>query len=414
MDQQGQQPQNGQPTPGASPAAVEPAPPRDQGNPRKKWLLWGTAAVAVPVLALGTFFGMSLMRGSESGAASADEAASTFVKAVEANDVTRATQFVVPSESSGMNSLMDAGAKKAQEGEGGDQQASPNDLLKGITLDTSELKMKVTELDVPADGIKKVEFTGGSITASYDPKKADPLMKEFIEEMGGTNTAESEKTSVAEIRKETGKTPYIVAVKQGDSWYFSPLYTALEHAAEDEGVKPVAGAVESTSYPSAEKAASAFVEAAVASGNSGDPDDFLKALSPYEAQLYKRYQPLAEESADGSSEGSGRVIKNEFAEPTNDGDRVRVLPKDVQIGVTEDGGPEQIATFKDGCVMAEGESSCSESRTGKLVGEHAKGLVVREGENGWNVEYLPSLIAIATDIAKGASKADLEDAAQEA
>lgn len=411
-DQHSSQGQDGQ-------VPVEQVPPAEEpSNPRRKWLLWGTAAAAVPVLALGTFFGVSLMRGNESGAASADEAASTFINSVKANDVTRASQFIVPEEARGLTSLMDQGAKKAQKGQGADATSSPNDLLSGIKIKTTSLKTRVSNLPVPAEGVKKVEFTGGSVDASYDPAKADPLMKDFIKSIDGDQDEPAKESgSIADARKESGRNPYAVVVQRGDSWYVSPTYTVLEQAAQDEGVKPAPGTVKTTSYPSAEAAATAFTKGLAASVSANSVDPILKTLSPYEAQLLKRYEPLMEEDSGDDSGATARVISSRFHKPTNDGDRERIRPKNVQIGVTETdsyGDPEEeVVTFRGGCVIADGESTCSESRSGRLIDQYAKGLVVKRGAAGWNVEYLPSLIAVTSDIVNGASRGELEDAADE-
>lgn len=398
--------------------AIEQVPPTGEGNPRRKWLVWGTAAAAVPVLALGTFFGVSLMRGSESGAASPDKAASTFIDALKANDVTRASQFIVPEEANGLNSLMDHGAKKAQEGEGDGAKSSPNELLKGITVKTSGLKTTVSDLPVPAEGVKKVEFTDGTLDASYDPAKADPLMKDFVKAMDGQEDEPAKESgSIADARKESGRNPYAVAVKRGDSWYISPAYTTLEQTAQDEGIKPAASDdVKTTSYPSAEAAAQAFTKAMVASVNSGSSDPILATLSPYEARILKRYQSLGSEES-GESDTSARVISNTFEKPTNDGDRVRIRPKDVQIEVSEDDDysastDSGVVSFRGGCVIADGDTSCSDP-SGRLIDQYAKGLVVKRGVKGWNIEYFPTLIAVSSDIVKGAGRGELEDAAKD-
>ncbi|WP_156822678.1 hypothetical protein [Demetria terragena] len=393
--------------------AAEPPPGEQGGNSRRKWIIGGTAAVAVPVVVLGGFFGASLLRGGESGAGSAQEAASTFVDSLEKNDATRATQFIVPAESTGLPALMNEGAKKAQEGEGREKEASPNDLLAGVTIKTTGAKTTVSDLPVPADGVKKVEFTGGSVKASYDPAKADPLMKDFIKSMGGENKKSSESGSIADARKETGHNPYVVVVKDGDSWYVSPTYTVLEQMAQEEGVKPAAGTVKTESFSSPKAAAQAYMKATVDGANAGDPDAVLKTLSPYEAQLMKRYRPLLDKETGGEApQEKVKLTSNEFEEPTNEGDRMRIRPKNVTLAA-ESGDSGESLTIKGGCLVIEGESSCTESKFGRLLDKHAKGFVVKEGSDGWNVLQGASSIAIVTDFIKGASRADLEDVSKE-
>ena len=118
-------------------------------------------------------------------------------------------------------SLSDA-AKKAKELELVDAASAP---LTGVDFSVDNLSLTTTNL---GDGYAKVTVDGGSLSASTSKAKFSALMQKVLRN-GGNNSTQ---VDLATLMQDRSLPSFVIAVKDGGSWYVSAAYTALEYFRE--------------------------------------------------------------------------------------------------------------------------------------------------------------------------------------
>jgi hypothetical protein len=179
------------------------------------------AAAGVTSLLLVGMLAISAIVGN-GGASSPEAAVRQLADAMSHEDPLAAADVLAPNEVRSLHGSLSAAAKKAQELALVDAASAP---LTGVDFSVDNLSLTTTTL---GDGYAKVTVDGGSLSASTSKAKFSALMQKVLRE-GGDNSAQID---LATMLQDRSLPSFVVAVKDGGSWYVSAAYTALEYFRE--------------------------------------------------------------------------------------------------------------------------------------------------------------------------------------
>jgi hypothetical protein len=196
--------------------------PIETRRPRRKFGSLITAAGVSMMLLVG-MLAMSALVGS-GGAGSPEAAVRQLANAVSHEDPLAAADVLAPNELRTLHATVDKAQRKAAEKDLVESAGAP---LAGIDFSVDDVELTTTEL---ADGFAKVTVTGGRFRASTTKADFSPLMQKALRD----SEDESGEIDLANTDGELfgGMPSFVVTVREGDNWYVSAAYTALEYIRE--------------------------------------------------------------------------------------------------------------------------------------------------------------------------------------
>lgn len=271
-------------------------PPPAKRDSRKLMYGLGALGVVVALVAGGLFF---LLGGSKpvSGADTAEGAVKATLTAMESRDLLRVVELTPEAERQGLYPVIKALADGAKTIDAVDT-ADPRGALSGLTMKTQDLRLDTQEI---REDLVKVSMTSGTVEFEFDPDGLNGTAKEAFTGPDSDLRKESETIDVADLQVGYGRDrsdAFVMVVKDSSGWYVSPLYTALEYLAVDQGVRPAADPkVDVQSFGSAEEAVKASLEAGAKVSTGGDVAQFANTLTEYEARAVMTYAPAFAENS---------------------------------------------------------------------------------------------------------------------
>ncbi len=180
----------------------------------------GVIAAVTALVGAGGFTTYSFLGASnDGGAATPQEAVTTFVSAMEHEDLLGMIDVTLPEEVSVLHAAVDSATGDAKR----IGLVSPDfnaDGVKGIDISVDDLTLDTNFLE---GGLAEVSVTGGRFSASFDPT-AFPFGEKVRALLGSTTPG----TAVGDISQST--TPYVLMTVERDGrWYISVEYTVAEY-----------------------------------------------------------------------------------------------------------------------------------------------------------------------------------------
>lgn len=298
---QQQDPAWGQQPAGASSTAWSQPQPQPKASSRRG--LWiGVSVVGVLVVAGAAFAANALWFSKVGGAKTPEAAVTQMMDAAVSKDLVALYGVTSPSEfesaTTGMSLFMDRMSEDSDLDTGALKDVY-EDYLEAFDLSMDGLEVEVEEIE---DGLAKVSVVAGELTidadaeelsdatiAAMDQLESGPMSELFA--LSGTSMPTD-----AEVREEVGtavaetfpvdasaadlEDPFLMVVREGGSWYVSPMLTMLEYGAVAEGVER--GSLPSSDlagqFDSPEAAADGLVDSITEYLSTGDESALLSTL----------------------------------------------------------------------------------------------------------------------------------------
>lgn len=375
-------------------------PPAAPGSTRKRnWIIASSLVVVVAVVAaLVTTLVMMGGSNERKGASSADTAALDMLAAATRRDTSAIAKLIVPAEAGSLGEIVDALQQRAQDV--GVQKGGGHDgLLAGVTITTANVRTKVDDL---RGDLARVTFTDGTIDVRFDPGTANPGLKDLfgddLESGHGTIDVHDLQTYG---RDGARIDPFVMTVKQGDRWYVSPAYTAIEHAMLDDGgykadyrAKPVTP----ERFGSPEDAAAGFVAALSKTVDQNSLDPLIATLPTYYGQMAATYRSFLQ--SDTGLEEIQRLTFSDGRYSSEVHDGVTFVNVDHLKFEAVANGERASGVINEGCVTVDGESEkfCGGDApgavvavgTGVLAGQN--GVVATRDSVGWHIDPVQTMV----------------------
>ncbi|GAA3593249.1 hypothetical protein GCM10022198_16410 [Klugiella xanthotipulae] len=403
----------------AYPVPAQPGPPRTPRRPRRGLVL-GLVAGALVLVLTGGGVAWALFFSKLGGAASPEAAADKLVTALVNADLVSAYGALAPSEIEAIRPSLERLASIRVDD---DTTAGDEDLSDAVqpALDSFDISMDGWSYETESLGadIEVVRLVAGSLTIDGDPaaiaNAATALQRSQAEVTGQPTSAldrqrdEIKSTleaklpytiTAAEMADELGFDPRLVTVREGDSWYVSPVLTAGDYAYQDGdygdyGSVPTGDEV--ARYDTPEDAADGLTEALSRSMETGSTDDLAASLPLVE----RRFVGLYGEMMFGDPVVGAPQLTPGFEAETS-GDTARVQFKDFILSLSFLGTSLKY-TVNGLCVTADSAYSDSTSCLDDLDGVHLDRLDVSEWriiavrqDGGWFVSPLSTVADIAS------------------
>jgi hypothetical protein len=187
----------------------------------------GAIAAVTALLGAGGFTTYSfLAAGNNGGAATPEEAVTTFVSAIDHSDVLGMIDVTLPEEVGVLRDAVDATTSDAKRLDliGNNFDASG---VKGLDMSFNDLKLDTNYLD---SGLATVTATGGSFTLSFDPKTFP-----FGEKVRALLTDGQASTHTKNLAAATDPPALLMTVQRNGRWYVSLEYTVAEYVRRSAG-----------------------------------------------------------------------------------------------------------------------------------------------------------------------------------
>lgn len=435
--------------PGAPQMAPQPAGPGYPGSPvppgtqgpsggRRKRTGLIVAIVAVVALVLaGGGIAWALIGSKVGGSPTPQAAATKLVDGLTTFDPLTLFGSLAPSEISGFSTATEQLLKTSVSGEREESLQQITERLKdSVSIKTERIQ---TEAEKIADGVESVTYTAGTITVDGDEDEVIDALLEFSalrgELTGATSSdsleylEDSLRDSIdlpyvfdfEEMASERSSLPIsVVTVKEGGSWYVSPVLTIANQSYEDSARYSDVGSlgrsvVEGISSDSPEAAAD-LADAVV----NGDLDDIAAHLPLPERRLLSIYGPVIFD--DMNIDGWNRELKLESAEfsAEREGSSARLNIDDLTVsGSLYSGSNDKMRLkFSDHCAELELDNSYQDNtrRVGGCLGDLVPRkiytelgidqlaiIAVQEG-GGWFVSPLATVADISAIVSARAAE----------
>jgi hypothetical protein len=372
-----------------------------RGSRRKLWI--GLVATAVILVGGGALAAYLMVFSKLGGAATPEAAVTQLIEGAVHKDGVAMYGVMAPSEVSSFGDMVSPLTQAT------DGATDPDQIL--AVLDTLEIDLKglKTSSEPIGDGLAKVSVVGGTLTVDGDAAKIvaefSKLYAPMLAEQGmdpeqtdlmmDEATAELDKNlpwtvNAADLTWDTDSgtnRPFLVSVKEGDSWYVSPLMSVGEYIFSS-GSELTRGAMPSgdgTAAASPEAAGTAFVKA-LAGLFTGDAGPLADVLPTAEARFVAVYgQAWLDDVEEESAEDVPTVEEATFSSKSIGENLARLTATKVVLG-----GAESV-TIEGTCATdaASGQKMClSDTPMAKQLGMDQLGLVAVEGSSGWKVSIL--------------------------
>jgi hypothetical protein len=401
-------------------------PPRPRRS--KKWWFIGIAAGLVVLLAGGGVFAYVTIFSKLGGASSPEASVEKLLTGIADFDAVSLYGAISPSE---IGTLEDSFSrlKDIQLTEDGET-VDYAELVKAVSDNTTvELKDVEYETEEIAEDISAVSIVSGSVHIDTDPEAvADAYMavaREQIESQSddlGYSDEEIEEL-VTEGREEIvtqledampfdldtdqveetlGKPFSLVSVKEGGSWYISPLLSIGEYALDASGGER-GTLVDAAEFGSPEDALQGFLDGANTAISDGDFDELAAALPLAERRFVSLYGSGIAESADYRGAGSGFSVDTLEVTPDVSGDIARIAIDQLVISI--DGVDDFTYEISGVCATVVSEYSDDEGcltdipQAEKLGLDEARIVAVKE-DGDWFVSPLSTLSDIGAIVSE--------------
>lgn len=200
---------------GGTVPAIDMQPRRARPSRRNR----GVAGLGIAALLGVGGYAAFAAQGDGGGASSPQAAVEQLADAISNEDALAAVDVLAPDEVRSLQRSIETAADKAEQFDLVEDSAHP---FRGIDLDVNDL---TTEVETLSEGFAKVTITGGVIDSAVDPTRFAPRIRDRL--LGEETT--SDQVDLAEFDALAGGL-FAIAVQDGDGWYVSPAYTALEYA----------------------------------------------------------------------------------------------------------------------------------------------------------------------------------------
>jgi hypothetical protein len=188
----------------------------------------GAIAAVTALLGAGGFTTYSfLAAGNNGGAATPEEAVTTFVSAIDHSDVLGMIDVTLPEEVGVLRDAVDSTTSDAKRLEllGNDFDASG---IKGVGMSFKDLRLETNYLD---GGLATVTATGGTFDLSFDPKTFPfgAKVRALLTDGQASNRAK-------DLGTATNPPALLMTVERDGRWYVSLEYTIAEYIRRSAGL----------------------------------------------------------------------------------------------------------------------------------------------------------------------------------
>jgi hypothetical protein len=181
----------------------------------------GVIAAVTALIGAGGFTTYSFLGASnDGGAATPQEAVMTFASALEHEDVLGMIEVTLPEEVVALRTAVDSASSDAKR-IGLLDDAFDAGGVQGIDVSVDDLVLDTNFLE---GGVAAVTATGGTVSASFDPKSFPygTKLRELL-------AAGAEGTTMATVFGNTDSPPVLMTVERDGRWYVSVEYTIAEY-----------------------------------------------------------------------------------------------------------------------------------------------------------------------------------------
>ncbi len=343
---------------GAAPAvdpAVQGAAPSGGGRGK---VVGGIAAAALVVA--GGLFAWTQMSSADGGAGSPEEAIVALMDAVSDEDLVGIAETILPGE---RRTYADPGLEGLGHLQRWGVLADDFDTadVAGFDIEITDIE---TRTEAVADDVVNV-FVSGTVGGSVDGEEL-PIGDLILDRTGELDP--DELAAADEGDQSEFDDLMITAVREGDRWYVSAIYTAAEYARAEAGVNLPSSGVAPIGADSPEAAVDGFLDAAT----SFDLEAVVARLNPDEAQALQRYAPIflpdAQAQIDDAVAESGVTLDVDVETEVTERDGIAIVTFPSFTLTGEADGSEFTASWADGCLVmaADGETEevCSDDVSG--------------------------------------------------
>lgn len=322
-----------------------PMPPQRTRRGRRAPLIAAVAVAAVVGGGTATIMAVSDSHAGFKGAATPEDAVSSFVADLNQADVLGIVDHLPPAERSALLDPLREAVNQAKRLHILDGSANPAHVP-GVDVTARNIKYDSGEDEAIGDHVKIVKVVGGTITVNSDLRKV-PLAKELVQVIFPGGVVPDQKSSntvdIAQAMSDNG--PLRIATQKVDGkWYPSLLYTIADSAAHDSGAdNPTA-----SDYVAPKGAASPedAVKQAVLAVQKQDYRRLIELAAPDELQVVHDYGGVILNNIKPDPEMSFSVKDLQLASKKVSG-ATRVSLKSITVDAS---GHETTVALSDGCV----------------------------------------------------------------
>jgi hypothetical protein len=343
--------------PGEVPVVAIPA--RRRGRRRL-----GAVAAVTALVGAGSFTTYSILAsGGDGGAATPEEAVTTFVSAVEHEDVLGMIDVTLPEEVGVLRDAVTSATTDATRLDLLSDTFDPNGV-KGVDISLDDLVLDTNYLE---GGLAVVTATSGTLNVSFDPR-AFPFGAKVRELIDANAPAQSALTDLSTV----GAPASLMTVQRDGRWYVSVEYTLAEYIRQSTGLE-MPGPVNRSpvGFDSPEAAANGFYDRLAALDLQGVLDTFAPGEDA-PAWLAQSWLPAANAAIEhGRADGWAVGISGLTYETIGNGTRRTLNPVTFKVtgtvpagidqsgsGTTGDHGPLPFSVdHADGCSTYRGEGA---------------------------------------------------------
>lgn len=289
-------------------------------RPRKKLLIWSSIGVVVLLVAGGGVWAYGAIFSKLGGASSPTAAVEKLLEGTADMDLISLYGSLSPAEIESFKAPIDQLGTIAMDDENGD----PVDMPELINTVVDSLNVTLTGLELEeediVEGIAVVTITAGEMTMNgdaetitdaylkvvapqlrlqqeswgYDDSDADSMIADLRESsIDELNDMLPYTQTAADLADSLGHDATIVTVREGGSWYVSPLLTTGENILQSGSNNSARGSLvaadDVASFDTADAAAEGFADAMIAFGENGDYAALAAVLPEAERRFLSLY-----------------------------------------------------------------------------------------------------------------------------
>ncbi|TFC27489.1 hypothetical protein E3O25_10380 [Cryobacterium sp. TMT1-3] len=304
--------------PRSTPAPGQDARGQSARRPRKKLLIWSSIGVVVLLIAGGGVWAYGAIFSKLGGASSPTAAVQKLLEGTADMDLVSLYGSLSPAEIESFKAPIDQLGTMAMDDENGDPVDMPaliNTVVDSLNITLTGLELESEDIE---DGVAVVTITAGEMTMNgdaetitdaylevvapqlrlqqqsfgYDDSDTDAMIADLRESsIDELNDMLPFTQSAADLAEELGHDAAVVTVREGGSWYVSPLLTAgenlLQGGSQTRGSLVAADDV--AAFDTGDAAAEGFAEAVIAFGENGDYGDLAAVLPESERRFLSLY-----------------------------------------------------------------------------------------------------------------------------
>ncbi|SEM88447.1 hypothetical protein [Cryobacterium luteum] len=304
--------------PRSTPAPGQDARGQSARRPRKKLLIWSSIGVVVLLIAGGGVWAYGAIFSKLGGASSPTAAVQKLLEGTADMDLVSLYGSLSPAEIESFKAPIDQLGTMAMDDENGDPVDLPaliNTVVDSLNITLTGLQLESEDIE---DGVAVVTITAGEMTMNgdaetitdaylevvapqlrlqqqsfgYDDSDTDAMIADLRESsIDELNDMLPFTQSAADLAEELGHDAAVVTVREGGSWYVSPLLTAGENlllgASQTRGSLVAADDV--AAFDTGDAAAEGFAEAVIAFGENGDYGDLAAVVPESERRFLSLY-----------------------------------------------------------------------------------------------------------------------------